>query len=92
MVFFWVFTHYCTKSLAILLQCSDGTQTYRIVAHFDSTGGKTKSEPQNSSQFLFTTSQFLRVSRSVFSLHEITAHFSLSYFYCIAWIALKLTV
>ena len=48
-MFFGVFTHYCTKSLAILLQCSDDTQTNRIVAHFNLKGGKTKIEPQNSS-------------------------------------------
>ena len=90
--FFGVFTHYCTKSLAILLQCSDDTQTYRIVAHFTLKGGKTKIEPQNSSQFLFTTSEISRVSRSWFSLRETLAHFSLSYFYCIAPIALQLTV
>ena len=90
--FFGVFTHYCTKSLAIPLQCSDDTQTYRIVAHFSLKGGKTKIEPQNSSQFLFTTSEISRVSWSWCSLRETLAHFSLSYFYCFASIALKLTV
>ena len=90
--FFGVSKHYCTKSLAILLQCSDDTQTYKIVAHFNLKGGKTKIEPQNNSQFLFTTAEISRVSRSWFSLRETLAHFSLSYFYCIALIALKLTV
>ena len=75
--FFRVFTHYCTKSLAILLQCSDDTQTYRVVAHFSLKGGKTKIESQNSSQFLFTTSEISKVSRSWFSLRETLAHFSL---------------
>ena len=76
----------------ILLQCFDDTQTYRIVAHFNLKGGKTKIEPQNSSQFLFTTSEISRVSRSWFSLRETLAHSSPSYFYCIASIALKFTV
>ena len=74
--FFGVFTHYCTKSLAILLQCSDDTQTYRIVDHFTLKGGKTKIEPQNKSQFLFTTSEISRVGRSWFSIRENLALFS----------------
>ena len=90
--FFGVFTHYCTKSLAILLQWSDDTETYRIVDHFTLKYGKAKIEPQNSSQFLFTTSEISKVSRSWFSLRETLAHFSQSYFYCIASIALKLTL
>ena len=73
--FFGVFTHYCTKPLAIFLQCSDDTQTYRIVDHFNLKGGKTKIESQNSSQFLFTTSEISRVSRSWFSLREILLTF-----------------
>ena len=39
MVFFGVFTHYCTKSLAILLQCSHDTQTYRMLFHFNLKSG-----------------------------------------------------
>ena len=61
----------------ILLWCSDDAQTYRIVADFNLKGGKTKIEPQNNSQLLFTVSEFSRVSRSGFSLHGILAHFSL---------------
>ena len=52
------------RRFAILLCCSDDVHTYRIVAHFNLEGGKTKEKPQNSSQFLFTTSEFSRVSRS----------------------------
>ena len=52
------------KRFAILLCCSDDAETYRIVACFNLEGGKTKTKPQNSSQFLFTTSQISRVSRS----------------------------
>ena len=52
------------KRFAILLCCSDDAQTYRIVASFNLDGGKTKIRPQNSSQFLFTTSEISRVSRS----------------------------
>ena len=51
------------KHSAILLCCSDSAQTYRIVAHFIVEGGKTKFKTQNSSQFLFATSQISRVSR-----------------------------
>ena len=51
------------KHFAILLCCSDDAQTYRIVVHFILEGGKTKIKPQNSSQFLFVTSQISRVSR-----------------------------
>ena len=90
--FFGLFTHYCTKSLAILLQCSYDTQTYKIVSHFTLKCGKAKIEPQNSSEFLFTTSEISRVSRSWCSLREFLAHFSPSFFYCIASIALKFTV
>ena len=90
--FFGVSTHYYTKTLAILLQCSDDTQIFRILAHFTLKGCKTKIEPQNSSQFLFTTSENSRVSQSWLSFRETLAHFSVSYFYCIASIALKLTV
>ena len=75
----------------ILLWCSNDAQTYRIVADFNLKGGKTKIEPQNNSQLLFTVSEFSRVSRSGFSLHEILAHFSLSYSCLNASIALKLT-
>ena len=92
-MFFLGFSHITALyRSAILLQCSVDTQTYRIVARFNLKGGKTKIEPQNSSQFLFTTSEISRVSRSWFSLRETLAHFSLSYFYCIASIALKLTL
>ena len=52
------------KRFAILLWCSDDAQTYRIVARFNLEGGKTKIRPQNSSHFLFTTSEISRVSRS----------------------------
>ena len=52
------------KRFATLLCCSDDAQTYRIVARFTLGGGKTKIRPQNSSQFLFTTSEISRVSRS----------------------------
>ena len=75
----------------ILLWCSDGAQAYRIVADFNLKGGKTKIEPQNNSQLLFTILEFSRVSRSGFSLHEILAHLSLSYSCLNASIALKLT-
>ena len=75
----------------ILLWCSDDAQTYRIVADFNLKGGKTKIEPQNNSQLLFTVSEFSRVSRSGFSLHEILAHFSFWYSCFNASIALKLT-
>ena len=91
--FFGVFSHISALYRSvILLQCSDDTQTYRIVAHFTLKCGKAKTEPQKSSQFLFTTSENSRVSRSWFSLRETLSHFSQSYFYCIASIALKLTV
>ena len=46
------------KRAAILLCCSDNAKTYRIVARFNLEGGKTKIKPQNSSQFLFATSEF----------------------------------
>ena len=62
--FFWDFTYYCTKTLRILLCCSDDAQTYRIVVHFILEGGKKKIKPQNSSQFIFATSEISRVSRS----------------------------
>ena len=52
------------KRFAILLCCSDDAQTYKIVARFILGDGKTKIKPQNSSQFLFTTSEFSRVIRS----------------------------
>ena len=52
------------KRFAILLCCSDDAQSYRIVARFNLEGGKTKIKPQNSSEFLFTTSEFSRVRRS----------------------------
>ena len=52
------------KRFAILLCCFYDAQTYRIVACFNLEGGKTKYKPQNSSQFLFTTSEISRVSRS----------------------------
>ena len=52
------------KHIAILLCCSDDAQPYRIVAHFILEGGKTKITPQNSSQFLFATSEISRVTRS----------------------------
>ena len=59
------FSHFTArKHLAILLCCSDYAQTYRIVAHFIYEGGKTKMKPQNSSHFLFTTSEISSVSRS----------------------------
>ena len=80
------------KQIAFLLCCSDDAQPYRIVAHFILEGGKTKLTPQNISQFLFATSESSSVTRSCFSLCEILAHISLSYFYCNASIALKLTV
>ena len=91
--FFLAFSQFTArKHLAILFCCSDYAQTYKIVAHFNLECGKSKVKPQNSIQFLFTTSEISRVSRSLFSLRETSAHFSLSYFYCIASIALKLTV
>ena len=87
------FSHFTArKHLAILLCCSDYAHTYKIVAHCILEGGKTKNKPKNSSQFLFATSEISRVSRSRFSLREILAQFSLSYFNCNASIALKLTV
>ena len=52
------------KHFAILLYCSNDAQTYRIVAHFILEGGKTKNKPQNSSQFVFATSEISRVIRS----------------------------
>ena len=52
------------KRFAILLCSSDDAQTYRMVAHFNLEGGKTKIRPQNSSKFLFNTSECSRVSRS----------------------------
>ena len=52
------------KRFAIYFCCSDDAQTYRIVARFNLEGGKTKIKPQNSSQFLFTTSEISRISRS----------------------------
>ena len=52
------------KRFAILLCCSDGAQTYRLVARFNLEGGKTKIKPQNRDQFLFTTSEISSVSRS----------------------------
>ena len=59
------FSHFTArKHLAILLFCSDYAQTYRIVARFILEGEKTKISPQNSSHFLFTTSEISRVSRS----------------------------
>ena len=49
-MFFLGFSHITALyRSAILLQCSDDTQTYKIVAHFTLKGGKTKIEPQNSS-------------------------------------------
>ena len=74
--FFGVFNHYCTKTLRNFLCCSDDAQTYRIVAYLNFESGKTKVKPQNSSQFLSTTSETPRVSRSSFSLREILARFS----------------
>ena len=64
MVFSGVFTHDTRKTFAILLCCSDDAQTYKIVALFNLEGGKTEIKPQKSSQFLFTTSENSRVSRS----------------------------
>ena len=90
--FFGVFTHYCTKSLRNFTYCSDDAQTYRIVAPFSVKGERTKIEPQNNSQLLFTISEISRVSWSWFSLCEILAHFPLSYSCFNASIALKLTV
>ena len=52
------------KHIAFLLCCSDDAQPYRIVAHFILESGKTKVKPQNSSHFLFTTSEISRVGRS----------------------------
>ena len=52
------------KRVAILLCCSNDAQAYRIVSCFNLEGGKTKIKPQNSSQFLFTTSEISSVSRS----------------------------
>ena len=89
--FFGVFTHYCTKSLRNFTYCSDDAQTYRIVAPFSLKGERTKIEPQNNSQLLFTISEISRVSWSWFSLCEILAHFPLSYSYFNASIPLKLT-
>ena len=86
------FSNNSTQNLfPILLWCSDDAQTYRIVADFSLKGGKTKIEPQNNSQLLFTILDFSRVSRSGFSVHEILAQFSLWYSYFNASIALKLT-
>ena len=65
MFFFWGCSHNTArKRFAILLCCSDDAQTYRIVARSNLEGGKTKIRPQNSSQFLFTTSEISRISRS----------------------------
>ena len=80
------------RRFTLLLCCSDDVHTYRIVAHFNLEGGKTKVKPQNSRQFLFTTSEISRVSRSRFSLREFLTHFPFSYFYRIALISLQLTV
>ena len=56
--FFLGFSHITArKQFAILLCCSDGAQTSRLVARFNFEGGKTKIKPQNISQFLFTTSE-----------------------------------
>ena len=64
MIFFVISNTTAGKHVAILLCCSDDAQTYRIVAHFILKGGKTKFRPQNSSQFLFATSEISRVSLS----------------------------
>ena len=64
-VVFFGFSHITAgKRFTIVLCCSDDAQTYRIVACFKLEGGKTKVKPQNSSQFLITTSEISRVSRS----------------------------
>ena len=61
-VVFLGFSHITVRNrFAILLCCSDDAQTYKIVARFNLEGGKTKFRPQNSSQFLFTTSEISRV-------------------------------
>ena len=54
---FLTFSHFTAgKSFANFLSRSDDAQTYRVVAHFNLESGKTKIKPQNSNQFLFTTS------------------------------------
>ena len=54
---FLTFSHFTAgKCFTIFLSRSDDAQTYRVVAHFNLEGGKTKIRPQNSKQFLFTTS------------------------------------
>ena len=62
---FFGISHFTSrKHLAILFCYSDYAQTYRIVVHAIFEGGETKIRPQNSSQFLFATSEVSRVSRS----------------------------
>ena len=80
------------KRFAILLCCSDGAQTYKLVPRFNLEGGKTKIKPQNISQFLFTTSEIQGSAGVDFRFVKFSSLFSLSYFHCIASIALKLTV
>ena len=62
--FFRVFTFYRTKTFCKFIVLPDYAQTYRIVTDFILEGGKTKITPQNSSQFLFATSEISRVSQS----------------------------
>ena len=54
---FFAFSHFTTgKCFANFLSRSDDDQSYRVVVHFNLEGAKTKIKPQNSNQFLFTTS------------------------------------
>ena len=65
MFFFWGFQTLLHENASqFYCCCSDDAKTYRIVARFNLEEGKTKIKPQNGSQFLFTTSEVSRISRS----------------------------
>ena len=90
---FLEFSHFTArKHLAFLLFCSAYAQTYRIVAHFIFEGGKTKLSQKTVVNSYLPFQKFQGSAGVDFSLREILAHFSLSYFHCIASIALKLTI
>ena len=80
------------KRFAILLYCSHDAQAYSIVACFSLEGGKTKLSHKTVVNFYLPLQKFQGSAGFVFRFVKILAHFSLSYFYCIASIALKLTV
>ena len=92
MVFFG-FSHITArKRFAILLCCSNDAQAYRIVACFNLEGGKTKLSLKTVVNSYLPLQKFQGSAGVVFRFVKILAHSSLSYFYCIASIALKLTV